>query len=151
MIAKNLSIVKNAIKCNAKFEKKFNFIIIFNMSLTCSQKKHLCNQKVTKYYCKIKEYIESLSAINVINVSKYLFLYEKILIFPSFLDLFETIQKNMVIMRKIRVIIIVIIRKGIALNFLLIAPQVSIEACDKKPVRPLRCRKLILSPEIFNF
>jgi hypothetical protein len=42
-------------------------------------------------------------------------------------------------MRKIRVIIIVIIRKGIALNFLLIAPQVSIEACDKKPVRPLRC------------
>jgi len=42
-------------------------------------------------------------------------------------------------MRKIRVIIIVIIRKGIAFNFLLIAPQVSIEACDKKPVRPLRC------------
>ncbi len=38
MIAKNLSIVKNAIKCNAKFEKKFNFIIIFNMSLTCSLK-----------------------------------------------------------------------------------------------------------------
>jgi hypothetical protein len=56
-------------------------------------KKHLCNQKVTKYYCKIKEYIESLSAI---NISKYLLLdisVEK-MISPSFLDLFETIQKK---------------------------------------------------------
>jgi hypothetical protein len=73
------------------------------------------------------------------------------MISPSFCDLLETIQKNMVIMREIRVIIIVIIRKGIALNFLLIAPRVSIEACDKKPVRPLRCRKILLSPEIFYF
>ena len=63
------------------------------MSLTCSQKKHLCNQKVTKYYYKIEENIESLSAI---NISKYLLLdisVEK-MISPSFLDLFETIQKK---------------------------------------------------------